>query len=391
MITYSLRRSFSLAYAGLLVTTAFISVTRADDSEGVVRVRNTGNSPVARGQSPQPQAPILPPAQRTTYAGQYQSFQPIVPRPLQTNQPIPPVSPPALYVSQPAQPYTQQPVQAAPVTSPIQQVNQPLPQYSQVFTQENHPVNNETATVPTTDYSTVGAQGCAAPDSCAAPSSCAAPNTCDATSECCPTTSSCTADGCSGGCPSDVCFDDCDPVIGRRFGRGMRGGFGGGLGGGRCANGRCGGRMHGGRWARGEVYGDEFCQDGTCGQRGCGRCAGGGTLVQRELAKTCAWARLKFGYFIPTGSCGYGTPPFGHYSMVYPVNPQHFDARDGQVYAAQGYAGPVSVPIAPVVNHTYNYGWGIPSSRLTPISHPVSLSQAESYRANQYAAPQGLK
>lgn len=384
MITYSLRRSISLAYAGLLVTTAFISVTHADDSEGVVRVRNTSGGTLARGQSPQTQAPTLPPAPRTTYAGQFQSFQPIVPRPLQTNQPIPPVAPPALYVSQPAQPYTQQPVQTLPVqtpvmNSPIQQVNQPLPQYSQVLTQDYQPVHSDTATAPATDYSTVGAEGCAAPSSC------------DATGECCPTTSSCTADGCSGGCPSEVCYEDCDPVIGRRFGRGMRGGLGDGFGGGRCANGRCGGRMHGGRWARGGMGGDEFCPDGTCGRRGCGHGAGGGTLVQRELSKTCAWARLKFGYFIPTGSCGYGTPPFGHYSMVYPVNPQHFDARDGQVYAAQGYAGPVSVPIAPVVNHTYNYGWGIPSSRLTPISHPVSLSQAESYQANQYAAPQGLK
>lgn len=378
MITYSLRRSISLAYAGLLVTTAFISVTRADDSEGVVRVRNTADGTVARGQSPYTQAPVQPTAPRTTYAGQYQSFQPIVPRPLQTNHPIPPVGPPVLHVSQPAQPYTQQPVQVAQAAPPIQQVNQPLPQYSQVFTQDYRPVNEEMATAPAADYSAVSGQ------------SCAAPNSCDATGGCCPTTSY-TSDGCSGGCPSDICFDDCDPVIGRRFGRGMRGGFGGGFGGGRCANGRCGGRMHGGRWARGEVYGDEFCQDGSCGRRGCGRCGEGGTLVQRELSKTCAWARLKFGYFIPTGSCGYGTPPFGHYSMVYPVNPQHFDARDGQVYAAQGYAGPVSVPIAPVVNHTYNYGWGIPSSRLTPISHPVSLSQAESYRANQYAAPQGLR
>ncbi len=377
MITYSLRKSISLAYAGLLVTTAFISVTCADDSEGVVRVRNTTNTEAARGQSPQVQAPVLPPAPRPTYAGQFQSYQPIVPRPLQTNQPIPPVSPPVLNVSQPAQQYTQLPVQAAPANSTIQQVNQPLPQYSQVLTQDYSHVNDEKATAPATapatDYSAVGAE------------SCATPNSCDAKGECCPTTSSCTTEGCSGGSPSDVCFDECDPVIGRRFGRGLRAGH--------CPDGRCGGRMHGGRWGRGGMYGDEFCQDGTCGRRGCGRCGrcGGGTLVQRELAKTCAWARLKFGYFIPTGSCGYGTPPFGHYSMVYPVNPQHFDARDGQVYAAQGYAGPVSVPLAPVVNHAYNYGWGIPSSRLTPISHPVSLSQAESYRANQYAAPQGLR
>ncbi|QDU37432.1 hypothetical protein Mal4_17440 [Maioricimonas rarisocia] len=84
-----------------------------------------------------------------------------------------------------------------------------------------------------------------------------------------------------------------------------------------------------------------------------------------------AWARCKLGYFIPTGCCGKGCPPVGLYSAVYPVNPHHFDGRDGQVYAAQGVGGPVSVPLAPNVRHTYNYGWGVPSSRLTPISHPL--------------------
>lgn len=104
--------------------------------------------------------------------------------------------------------------------------------------------------------------------------------------------------------------------------------------------------------------------------------------LQEDCHEKCAWARCKFGYFIPTGACGKGAPPIGHYSMVYPVNPAHFDGRDGQVYAAQGANGPISVPMAPVVNHSYNYGWGIPSSRLTPISHPVSPAQAEAARAN---------
>ena len=111
-----------------------------------------------------------------------------------------------------------------------------------------------------------------------------------------------------------------------------------------------------------------------------------GYRLRGDCQSKLAWARCKFGYFIPTGSCGQGTPPFGHYSMVYPVNPQHFDGRDGQVYAAQGYAGPVAVPIAPIVHHTYNYGWGMPSSRLTPISHPVSPAQARAYQ-NNYQVP----
>jgi len=72
---------------------------------------------------------------------------------------------------------------------------------------------------------------------------------------------------------------------------------------------------------------------------------------------------------------GPGVPLMGCYKVVYPVNPSHFDGRDGQVYAAQGYGGPVSVPLAPTVHHTYNYGWGLPSSRLTPISHPVPVAR----------------
>jgi hypothetical protein len=97
-------------------------------------------------------------------------------------------------------------------------------------------------------------------------------------------------------------------------------------------------------------------------------------VLRASIAEDCrekhAWMRHKFGYFVPTGCNGKGCPPMGHYSMVYPVDPSYFDQRDGQVYAASGHGGPVSVPLAPVVNHTYNYGWGVPSSRLTPVLHP---------------------
>ncbi len=85
----------------------------------------------------------------------------------------------------------------------------------------------------------------------------------------------------------------------------------------------------------------------------------------------CDYFRCKFGYFIPTGGGGAGVPWVGHYSRVYPQDPYYFDQRDGQTWAAQGYGSPIAVPLAPVVGHTYNYGWGIPSSRLTPISHPA--------------------
>jgi hypothetical protein len=54
--------------------------------------------------------------------------------------------------------------------------------------------------------------------------------------------------------------------------------------------------------------------------------------------------------------------------MCYALNPEYFDPRDGRVYAAASEGVPMAVPLAPNVNYTYNYGWGIPSSRLTPIS-----------------------
>ncbi len=85
----------------------------------------------------------------------------------------------------------------------------------------------------------------------------------------------------------------------------------------------------------------------------------------------CDYFRCKFGYFIPTGAGGAGVPWVGKYSRVYPQDPHYFDQRDGQTWAAQGYGAPIAVPLAPVVGHSFNYGWGIPSSRLTPISHPA--------------------
>jgi hypothetical protein len=55
------------------------------------------------------------------------------------------------------------------------------------------------------------------------------------------------------------------------------------------------------------------------------------------------------------------------------VTPSYVHPNDlNQAYAAQGYGGPVSVPQAPNVRSNYNYGWGIPSSRLTPTSLPYT-------------------
>ncbi|MFV0446552.1 MAG: hypothetical protein ACK5Q5_23520 [Planctomycetaceae bacterium] len=95
---------------------------------------------------------------------------------------------------------------------------------------------------------------------------------------------------------------------------------------------------------------------------------------------------------------GTKNPPCGHYQIVYPVDPWYGDARDAGVYAAEGYGGPMSVPLAPVIRHTFNYGWGVPSSRLTPVSHLAAMPYGgygppawnNGYYAPYYAsAPQG--
>jgi len=79
----------------------------------------------------------------------------------------------------------------------------------------------------------------------------------------------------------------------------------------------------------------------------------------------------KFGYFHRDGCCGEGCPKCGHYGIVYANNPGYHDPRDGKIYAAQGLNVPVAMPLAPNVEHTYNYGWGIPSSRRTHISRLI--------------------
>lgn len=79
----------------------------------------------------------------------------------------------------------------------------------------------------------------------------------------------------------------------------------------------------------------------------------------------------KFNYFNPSGCCGAGCPPFGIYKRVYAAQPDYMDRRDGQIYAAPATGVPTAVPMAPVVRHQMNYGWGTPSSRLTPISNFV--------------------
>lgn len=50
--------------------------------------------------------------------------------------------------------------------------------------------------------------------------------------------------------------------------------------------------------------------------------------------------------------------------LMVPVDRYYCDPRDTRLYSAQGYNVPVTVPLAPVCR-TCNYGWGVPSTRLT--------------------------
>lgn len=119
------------------------------------------------------------------------------------------------------------------------------------------------------------------------------------------------------------------------------------------------------------------CPTGNCpsgGAGGCPTCWPGcpaGCNRSQCSQDMINYFHCKFGYFIPTGAGGAGVPFCGKYARVYPQDPYYFDQRDGQAWGAQGYGMPMAVPLAPVVGHTYNYGWGTPSSRLTPVSRPA--------------------
>ncbi len=79
------------------------------------------------------------------------------------------------------------------------------------------------------------------------------------------------------------------------------------------------------------------------------------------------------------------------YTMAYPINPWYYDPRDTRVYAAAGFGAPMTIPLAPTVQTQVNYGWGIPSSRITPISRvayqPGALMGATAPLPVPYGAP----
>jgi len=85
--------------------------------------------------------------------------------------------------------------------------------------------------------------------------------------------------------------------------------------------------------------------------------------------KNARLADKLFGWMVPSGCGGGGCPPVGKYHMTYADQPDYINPNDSQIYAAQGYGMPITVPLAPNVNHQYNYSAGIPSSRITTIGN----------------------
>lgn len=69
---------------------------------------------------------------------------------------------------------------------------------------------------------------------------------------------------------------------------------------------------------------------------------------------------------IPAHAGGWRSGWRGGSGSLYVNNAYYYDVRDTRLYSAQGYDVPVTVPVAPIVR-TYNYGWGVPSARLSPI------------------------
>lgn len=202
----------------------------------------------------------------------------------------------------------------------------------------------------------------------------------------------------------------------------------GACGNGQCGNGACGNGACGNGQCGNGYCGNGQCGNGFCGNSGCrcGNCPGdgcrcGGKKKWWDPLGLCSggddcgddnkWCGLRHhgrgGYGLFGGDCGYDTYRagcekswfqrwahrkhcrrnalalqayrrdgfgWGTYHIAYPLNPNHFDARDGRVYAAQGYGIPMAVPVAPNVEHTYNYSWGLPASRITPMSTPGQRS-----------------
>ncbi len=76
-------------------------------------------------------------------------------------------------------------------------------------------------------------------------------------------------------------------------------------------------------------------------------------------------------------------------SCYKPVDKFYCDPRDLRVYSAVGYNVPVTVPLAPNVR-TFNYGWGIPSSRLSQAGTYAAWHPDQPYSQSGGKLPGGI-
>lgn len=216
-----------------------------------------------------------------------------------------------------------------------------------------------TCAVPTCEVPTCAAPTCEAP-TCAVPQpTCGyCPQSCECTdATCCDVCESACCGACDCGC--DSCCDcecgscysttDCNQVFssGRRSGKRA------------CRHDR--NRRH---WQGSRTTLFARCVDSGTGYGGRDFYHGQAMSFHNKNARL---ADKLFGWMIPSGCGGQGCPPIGKYHMTYADQPDYINPNDTQIYAAQGYGMPITVPLAPNVNHAYNYSAGIPASRITTI------------------------
>ena len=79
----------------------------------------------------------------------------------------------------------------------------------------------------------------------------------------------------------------------------------------------------------------------------------------------------------------------GGSGSLYTYQTYYSDPRDTRVYSSQIYNTPVTVPVAPIVR-TYNYGWGIPSARLSPIGGYAAWHPDSPFTQNGGRLPGGI-
>jgi hypothetical protein len=265
------------------------------------------------------------------------------------------------------------PQQQRPQVKPAshsQDVSEPVPDMSFSYSGDGAGCGlTPSCSVPTCAVPTCAAPICEAEPDCAVPvctdpqptcgycpqvDACVGDSCCDVSEpECCPscdTGCECGWDtGCECECGSCYSAMDCNQVFssGRRSGKRA------------CRQGR--NRRH---WQGSNTTLFARCVDSGTGY-GCRDFYHGQAMSYHN--KNARLADKLFGWMIPSGCGGQGCPPIGKYHMTYADQPDYINPNDTQIYAAQGYGMPITVPLAPNVNHAYNYSAGIPASRITTI------------------------